>query len=154
MRDVAAKILANNNVPGRAMSSVKLLLDLSSDVLLDVVFFEGGGRDVHALLLEVLTHIDRFDDGFRASDTIVRCVLCGTTIGGGDSVLFVGHGEDEKVVEVTIVCYRSLNVKDGDLVRLELRRYSHNIAGFERTPDVGSEGRITNWKSLSGFAVP
>ena len=73
--DVASKILANNNVPRWALSSVKLLLDLSGDILLDVVFFEGGGRDVHALLLEILTHVDRFDDGFWATHAVVRRVL-------------------------------------------------------------------------------
>jgi len=73
--DVASKILANNDVPCWAMSSVKLLLDLSGDILLDVVFFESGGRDVHALLLQVLAHIDRFYDGFWASDAIVRRIL-------------------------------------------------------------------------------
>lgn len=125
VRDVAAKILANNNVPCRAMSSVKLLFDLSGDVLLDVVFFEGGGRDVHALLLQVLTHIDRFDDGFRATDAVVRRVLrCSPTVGGRDSVLLVGHDEDGGIVEATVVCHRSLNVKtDGDPVGLELRRH-------------------------------
>ena len=75
MRDIAAKVLTDDDVPGRTVSSVKLFLDLGSDILLDVVFFEGGGRDVHALLLEVLTHVDRFDDGFGASHTVVRRVL-------------------------------------------------------------------------------
>ena len=73
--NVASKILANNDVPCGAMSSVKLLLDLSGDILLDVVFLEGGGRDVHALRLQVLAHIDRFYNGFWASDAIVRRIL-------------------------------------------------------------------------------
>ena len=73
--NVASKILANNDVPCGAMSSVKLLLDLSGDILLDVVFLEGGGRDIHALLLQVLAHIDRFYNGFWASNAIVRRIL-------------------------------------------------------------------------------
>ena len=104
VRDIATKILANDNVPCRAVSSVELLLDLSSDVFLDVVFFEGGGRDVYTLLLEVLIHVDRFDDGFWASYAVVRRLLRrDATVGGGDSVLLVGHGEDGGIVEVTIV---------------------------------------------------
>lgn len=46
MSDIAAKILSNDNMPRWAVSSVKLLLDLSGDVFLDVELFEGGGCDV------------------------------------------------------------------------------------------------------------
>ena len=128
VRDVAAKILANNNVPCWAMSSVKLLLDLSSDIFLDVVFLEGGGRDVYALLLQILTHIDRFDDGFRASDAVIRYVFCGTTISGGDSVLLVGHDGGGGIVEMTIACHRSFSIRmDGDLDGLKLRHFPTQI---------------------------
>lgn len=52
------------------MSSVKLFLDVCSDVFLDVEFFESGIRDFYALLLHILTHIDVFDGGFYPTDTI------------------------------------------------------------------------------------
>ena len=40
MCHVAAKVLADDDVPGWAVSAVELLLDLRGDVLLDVVLFE------------------------------------------------------------------------------------------------------------------
>lgn len=64
MGDIRPKVLSNDHMPGCAVSSVKLLLDLSSNVLLDVVFLEGGGGDVDGLLLHLLAHVDIFDDGF------------------------------------------------------------------------------------------
>lgn len=64
---IAAKVLAYHDVPGRPMSSVKLFLDLSSNVLLDVVFLEGGGCDIDALLLHLLAHIDIFNDSLGTS---------------------------------------------------------------------------------------
>lgn len=38
MGDIAAKVLSDNDVPCRTMFSVEFLLDLSGNVLLDVVF--------------------------------------------------------------------------------------------------------------------
>ena len=63
MSDITAKVFANDDMPGRTMLSVKLLLDLCSDVLLDGVFFESSGSDVDALLLQLLAHVYVFDDG-------------------------------------------------------------------------------------------
>ena len=103
--DIASKVLSDDDVPRRAMSSVKLLLDLSGDILLDIVFFEGRGCDVNTLLLQILAHIDRFDDGFGASDTVVRRVLrSNTTIGGRYSVMLVGHGEEGRGLNVIVAC--------------------------------------------------
>lgn len=64
MGNIAPKVLSDNDVPSWTMSSVELLLDLGSDVLLDVVFLEGGGRDIDALLLHLLAHVNIFDDCF------------------------------------------------------------------------------------------
>jgi len=64
MRHVASEVLANDYMPCWPVSSIKLLLDLCSDVLLDVVFFEGSGRDVDAFLLHLIAHINILDDGF------------------------------------------------------------------------------------------
>lgn len=95
VRNVASEILADDDVPRWAVSSVKLLLNMSGDILLDVVFLEGGSCDIHTLLLQILAHIDRFDDGLGASDAVVRSVLrYNTTIGGRYSVLLLGHGEE------------------------------------------------------------
>ena len=62
MCHVAAKVLADDDMPRRAMSSVKLLLDLCGNVLLDVVLFERDGRDIDRLLLHLLTHVHILDD--------------------------------------------------------------------------------------------
>ena len=89
MGHVAAKVLSDDDVPGWAVTTVKLLFDLCSDVLLDVVLFEGCGGDVYALLLHLLAHVDVFDDSFWT----VYAVLCdGAGVGGGGRVEFVGHG--------------------------------------------------------------
>lgn len=61
MSDVAPKVLSDDDVPGRAMAFVKLLLDLGGDVFLDGVFFEGCRCDVDALLLHLIRHVDVFD---------------------------------------------------------------------------------------------
>lgn len=42
MSDITAKVLADDDVPCRAVASIELFLDMCGDVLLDVVFFEGG----------------------------------------------------------------------------------------------------------------
>jgi hypothetical protein len=71
MRDVASKIFPDDDMPRRAMPSIKFFLDLSCDVLLDVVFLEGGGSDVHALLLHFLAHVDVLDDGLGNGAALV-----------------------------------------------------------------------------------
>ena len=64
--DVAAKVLADDDVPGWAVASVELLLDLCSNVLLNVVLLQRDGRDVDRLLLHLLAHINVFDYGLGA----------------------------------------------------------------------------------------
>ena len=87
--DVAAKVLSDDDVPGWAVSTVELLLDLGSDVLFDVVLFECCGGDVYALLLHLLAHVDVFDDGFWAVGAVL---YDGGGVGGGRRVELVGHG--------------------------------------------------------------
>ena len=70
MGDIASKILANNDMPSRPMPSIKLLLDLRCDVLLNVEFFECGRRDVDTLLLHLVTHVHILYDGFWATVAI------------------------------------------------------------------------------------
>ena len=70
MCHVAAKVLADDDVPGWAVSAVELLLDLRGDVLLDVVLLEGGRGDVYALLLHLLTHVDIFYDGLGTTEGV------------------------------------------------------------------------------------
>lgn len=67
MRDIAPKVLANDDMPCGAVPSVELLLDLRGDVLLDVVLLERGGRDIDRLLLHLLAHVDVLDHRLRAS---------------------------------------------------------------------------------------
>ena len=66
MRNVGAKVLPNDDVPGGPVAFIELLLDLRGDVLLDVVLFERGGRDVDRLLLHLLAHVDVLDDRLGA----------------------------------------------------------------------------------------
>jgi len=64
MGDVASEVFSNNDVPRRTMPPIKLLLDLGSDVLLDVEFFECGRCDINTLLLHLFAHVYIFYDGF------------------------------------------------------------------------------------------
>ena len=87
VRDIASKVLADDDVPCRAVSSVELLLDLCSDVLLDVVLLERGRGDIDRLLLHLIAHVDVLDDRLRT----------GRVRGGigrrGGCVHFLRHGE-------------------------------------------------------------
>ena len=73
--DIAAKILSNDNMPRWAMPSIKLLLDLSGDILLDVEFLESRRRYIDRFLLHFLRHVDIFDDGFQVVVALVGGVL-------------------------------------------------------------------------------
>ena len=122
MCNVASKVLADDDVPRRAISSVKLLLDLSGDILLDVVFFEGGGCDLHTFLLQILAHIDRFDDGLGVGGAGRNAPGRKRIIGEKCSVLSFGHGGGGRSLNV-VVSVHALKCRDG--VGLELRRYFH-----------------------------
>ena len=94
--DIGAKVLADDDVPGRAVTLVELLLDLCGDVLLDVILFESGEGDVDGLLLHVLGHVDVLDGGLGA---VAVVALCERGVGRGGCVDFVGHGDKDCVVD-------------------------------------------------------
>src|SRR5580698_6929512 len=87
MSHIAPKVLANDDVPGGPVASVKLLLDLRSDVLLDIVLFEGSRGHVDALLLQVLAHIDVLDDRLGAG--AASCATDGGVSGSRGGVEFL-----------------------------------------------------------------
>lgn len=89
MGNIRAKVLADDDVPGGPVALVELLLDLGSDVLLDVVLFERGVGDVDGLLLHVLGHVDVLDDRLRALGWVAALGEGG--VGGRGRVDFLGH---------------------------------------------------------------
>jgi len=82
--NVAAKVFADDDMPGGPVAAVDLLLDIRRNVLLDVVLSEGGSGDVDDLLLHLFRHINVLDDG-------LWCIGHDTVCGRGHFV-FVGHG--------------------------------------------------------------
>ena len=92
MGNVAPEVFANDDVPGRAVAPVKLLLDLRCDILFDVVLLESGRGDIHALLLHLIAHVDvldgRFQIGYRAAS---GCTAYACVGGSGRCVSFFGH---------------------------------------------------------------
>lgn len=104
MGHVAAEVLANDDMPCWVEASVELLLDLRSDVLLNVVLLERGSRDVDGLLLHLLAHVDVLDDGLGHLLARGREVADGR---GRCRVAFLSHcrlywcGEEECVEERT-----------------------------------------------------
>lgn len=93
MGNVAPEVSANDDVPGRTVALVKLLLDLRRDVFLDVVLFESSRGDVHALLLHLLAHVDVLDDRFGspAASGTIGCTAYTCVGGSGRCVNFFGH---------------------------------------------------------------
>ena len=61
VRDVTAEVAADDAVPRGVVLLVELLLDVGSNVLLDVVLLEGLRRAVHRVLLHVLRHVGVLD---------------------------------------------------------------------------------------------
>ena len=69
--DIRAKVLANDDVPGGTVAFVKLLLDLSSNILLDIVLFQRARSNIDSFLLELIAHVDVFDDCLCSTSTVV-----------------------------------------------------------------------------------
>ena len=61
---VAAKVAADDAVPCWVVLFVKLFLNESSNVFLNVVFFKSLRRAVDGILLHVLRHVGIFNDSF------------------------------------------------------------------------------------------
>ena len=57
VRHIAAKVAADDAVPGGIVLFVKLLLDVSGNILLNVVLLQGLGCAVNSVLLQVLGHL-------------------------------------------------------------------------------------------------
>ena len=92
MGNVAPEVSANDDVPGRAVAPVKLLLDLRCDVLFDVVLLESSRGDIHALLLHLLAHVDVLDDCFQIGSPAASGRTAYACVGGsGRCVNFFGH---------------------------------------------------------------
>jgi len=60
--DVAAKVPADDAVPGGVVLLVELLLDKCGNVLLDVVLLERLRGAIYCVLLHVLRHVGVLDD--------------------------------------------------------------------------------------------
>jgi hypothetical protein len=91
---VTAEVLPHDNMPCRTMSSIEFFLDLSGNVLLDVVLFEGSGGNVDALLLHLFAHVNVLDDclGAVATATFTDARTGVGCRGGGWGVVFLSHG--------------------------------------------------------------
>ena len=61
---VRAEVTADNAVPGGVVLLVEFLLNESSDVLLNVVLFEGLGGDIDSVLLHIFGHVSVLDNSF------------------------------------------------------------------------------------------
>merc|ERR1711894_329140 len=61
MSDIGTKVPANNAVPCGVVLFVKLLLDVSCNVLLNVVLLQGLGGAVDSVLLHLLGHVRILD---------------------------------------------------------------------------------------------
>ena len=64
---VAAKVPADDAMPGGVVLFVELLLDVGGDVLFDVVLLQGLGGAVNGVLLHVLGHVSILNDSFPVS---------------------------------------------------------------------------------------
>jgi len=61
VRNVGAKIAADDAMPSGVVLLVELLLDVARDILLDVVLLQRLSGTVHRVLLHILCHVGIFD---------------------------------------------------------------------------------------------
>lgn len=97
MSDIAAKVLADDDVPCRAVAPIELFLDVCGDVLLNVVFVESGIGNVDGFLLELFAHVDILDDSFGSSRRDGN--TAGGSVDGGGIGFDICHGENEDGIE-------------------------------------------------------
>jgi hypothetical protein len=64
MSDITAEIPTDNAVPRGVVLFVKLLLDIGSNVFLNVELFHSLSSAVHGILLHVFGHIGILDHSF------------------------------------------------------------------------------------------
>lgn len=114
MRDVGAEVPANDDVPCWVMLLVELLLYVRGYILLDVVFGECLGRNVHRVLLHLLGHVRVLYHGLplfghlwfgalstpcsdaQSSFAMLGCVL-GCRVAGPRRRRARGRGSEEKL---------------------------------------------------------
>lgn len=61
---VGAEVTAHNTMPSWVILLVEFLLDVRSNVLLDVELLKGNISTVDSILLHLLVHVGMLDDGF------------------------------------------------------------------------------------------
>ena len=61
MRGIAPEIPANDTVPCGVVLFIEFFLEISGNVLFNVVFFKGVSGTVHGILLHVFTHVSIFN---------------------------------------------------------------------------------------------
>ena len=62
MGNVRSEVSTHDTVPGGVVLLVEFLLDEGSDILFDVEFLQGLGRDIDCVLLHVLRHVSVLND--------------------------------------------------------------------------------------------
>mgnify|MGYP006983109366 CR=1 FL=1 len=60
--DIRSEVATNNAVPGGAVLLVKLLLDVSCNILFDVELLQSLSCTIDCILLHVLRHVSILDD--------------------------------------------------------------------------------------------
>lgn len=85
MGDIRTEVTSNNAMPSGVVLLVELLLNVSSNILLDVIFVEGDSSASDSVLLHLFTHISILNDGLTFSthnlqncerDTMCSVSLC------------------------------------------------------------------------------
>jgi len=70
--DIAAEVATNDAMPGRIILLVELLLDISGDVLLDVIFIQSLNSCVNCIVLHLFGHVRVLHHRFLVAATHLR----------------------------------------------------------------------------------